>query len=245
MWGCGGNEMRLCMLAISPDVTNYATANDLIFYLVTAIRITRWGREKFTTISQTFWNTFYWIKICEFLLRLHWILSLKFELLIFQRWFKHFFEAMIVTLLTHICVTQPQWVYRYNHVFIKSKAVNTTEQGIFGISCVCKSRKNMFFRSMNYKSLGSLLWLITCKYDVELKINPTFWKFVDISVAYVNFFRRMKHLLRCQSCWCKYFIPQCFVFVPTVFIPLSPHQTSLKENIPICVVFFMCMVQWL
>ena len=51
--------------------------------------LTHWGRDKTDAISQTpFSNTFSWMKMYEFRLRFHWSLSLRFELTIFQHWFR-------------------------------------------------------------------------------------------------------------------------------------------------------------
>ena len=51
--------------------------------------LTHWGRDKMEAISQTtFSGAFPWIKIYEFRLILHWSLFLRFELTIFQHWFR-------------------------------------------------------------------------------------------------------------------------------------------------------------
>ena len=62
--------------------------------LLTAL--THWGRDKMAAISQTtLSNAFSWMKMLDFRLKFHWS-SLS--------------EPMMVRLLTHICVTRPQWV---------------------------------------------------------------------------------------------------------------------------------------
>ena len=51
--------------------------------------LTHWGRDKMAAISQTtFSNAFSWMKMYEFHLRFHWNLFLRFELTIFQHWFR-------------------------------------------------------------------------------------------------------------------------------------------------------------
>ena len=51
--------------------------------------LTHWGRDKIAAISQTiFWNTFSWMKMCEFRLRFHWSLFLRVQLTMFQHWFR-------------------------------------------------------------------------------------------------------------------------------------------------------------
>ena len=83
--------------------------------------LTHWGRDKMAAISQTtFQDAFSWMKMHEFRLRFHWSLFLRFELTIFQHWFRqwlgadqatsHYLNQWWLILLTHICVTRPQWV---------------------------------------------------------------------------------------------------------------------------------------
>ena len=66
-------------------------------------------------ILQTiFSNAFSWMKMFKFPLRFHWSLLVRVQFAIFQHWFRlgdrQLSEAMKVDLLTHICVTRPQWV---------------------------------------------------------------------------------------------------------------------------------------
>ena len=56
--------------------------------------LTHWGRDKIDAISQTtFSNAFSWMKMHEFRLRFHWSLFLRFELTIFQYWFRYWLGA--------------------------------------------------------------------------------------------------------------------------------------------------------
>ena len=51
--------------------------------------LTHWGREKIAAIWQmTLSNAFSWMKIYEFCSRFHWNVFLRFELKIFQHWFR-------------------------------------------------------------------------------------------------------------------------------------------------------------
>ena len=51
--------------------------------------LTHWGQDKMAAIFQTtFSNAFSVMKIYEFRLRFHWSLFLRFELTIFQHWFR-------------------------------------------------------------------------------------------------------------------------------------------------------------
>ena len=63
--------------------------------------LTHWGWDKMAAFSQTtLSNAFSWMKILEFRLKIHWSLFLRVSLS----------EPMMVSLLTHICVTRPKWV---------------------------------------------------------------------------------------------------------------------------------------
>ena len=69
--------------------------------------------------SRTSSNAFSWMKMKECRLVFHRSLFLSFELTTFQHWFREWLgrpgdkslsEPMMVSLLTHICATRPQWV---------------------------------------------------------------------------------------------------------------------------------------
>ena len=102
------------------------------------IMLTHWGRDQIDAISQTtFSNAFPRMKMNEFLLGFHRSLFLRFELTIpslvqIMAWRrpgdKPLSEPMMVSLLTHICVTGPQWVnslapgkfdWNFTHVIFK------------------------------------------------------------------------------------------------------------------------------
>ena len=82
--------------------------------------LTHWGQDKMAAISQTYSNAFSWMKMYEFLFKI----SLKFipkvwinnvpALVQKMAWRqpgdKPLSEPVMVGWLTHICVTQPQWV---------------------------------------------------------------------------------------------------------------------------------------
>ena len=84
------------------------------------IQATHWGRQKIDAILKTiFWNTFYWMKMYWLPLKLHCNIFLMDQLTISHHWFrwwrgrpsnKPFFEPMMIILLTHVCITRPQWV---------------------------------------------------------------------------------------------------------------------------------------
>ena len=75
--------------------------------------LTHWGRDKMAAVFQTvFSNRFSWMKIYEFRLKFHNFNNIP-ALLQIMAWRrpgdKPLSELMMVSLLTHICVTQPHW----------------------------------------------------------------------------------------------------------------------------------------
>ena len=90
--------------------------------------LTHWGRDKMAAISQTmFSNAFSWMKMYEFRLTFHWILFLRFQLTIFQHWFRYWLGAVqatshylnqrwLVYWRIYQWVTPPQWVNGMIHV---------------------------------------------------------------------------------------------------------------------------------
>ena len=108
--------------------------------------LTHWSRDKMAAISQTtIWNAFSWMKIYEFRLIFHWSLFLRVEVSVpalvqIMAWRrpgdKPLSEPMMIILLTHICVTRPQWVnggasilytyYKYTNVTFESMLQDTS-----------------------------------------------------------------------------------------------------------------------
>ena len=99
--------------------------------------LTHWGREKMDAISQTtLSNVFSWMKMIEFRLTFHWsffpksvinnIPALVQIMACGRPGDKPLSEPMMVNLLTHICVTRPQWVKHFvygslvKHAYSKS-----------------------------------------------------------------------------------------------------------------------------
>ena len=88
--------------------------------------LTHWGRHKMAAVSQTtLSNAFSWMKMLEFRLRFHWSEPkgpkgpinnnpALFQVMAWRRpGDKPLCEPMMVYLLTHICITRPQWVNVY------------------------------------------------------------------------------------------------------------------------------------
>ena len=87
--------------------------------------LTHWGRDKIDAISQTiFSNAFSWMKMLEYRLKLKFVpkglinnIPALVQIMAWRRpGDKPLSEPMMVSLLTHICVTRPHWVkdwFRY------------------------------------------------------------------------------------------------------------------------------------
>ena len=80
--------------------------------------LTYWGWDKMATnFLMTFSNAFSWMKIHEFFIRFHWSLFPIYNISTLDQIMgcclpgdKPFSETMMVSLLMHICITQPQIV---------------------------------------------------------------------------------------------------------------------------------------
>ena len=97
--------------------------------------LTHWGRDIIATISQTtFSNAFSWKEMYEFCLRFRWFFSPNVRsnnippLVPIMAWRrsgdKPLSEPMMDSILTHICVTRPQWINAI-HCFYAKCAYNT------------------------------------------------------------------------------------------------------------------------
>ena len=86
--------------------------------------LTHWGRDKMASIFQTIFSiAFSWMKMFKFRLIFHWSVFPRVQLTIFQHWpgDKPLSKPMMVSLLTHICVTRAQWLNKTN-VDMRGKA---------------------------------------------------------------------------------------------------------------------------
>ena len=115
--------MRFCgihMSAISQCIMSLLKTMHFILlpHLTGTNELTHWGWDKMDAISpKTFSSAFYWMKMYELQLKIHWSLFLRVQLTIFQQimvWHrpghKPLSEPMLVSSPTHICVTRPQCV---------------------------------------------------------------------------------------------------------------------------------------
>ena len=139
-------QAKLNETTISPIKGAFTNMNEIIgichsiinskFYIndVQPQTLTHWGRDKMDAIFQTISsNAFSWMKMYE--ICLHLVISLKFvprvwinnipALVQIMAWRrpgdKPLSEPMLASLLTHICVTWPQWV---NDILLGSYLVN-------------------------------------------------------------------------------------------------------------------------
>ena len=96
------------------------------------MELTHWGQNKMTAISQTtLSNAFSWMKMVQFLLKLHWILFIRIQLTIFQHWFRWWLGADQAT--SHYL---KQWWLDYRRIYA-SLGLNELKQSCAKPS-ICK-----------------------------------------------------------------------------------------------------------
>ena len=120
----------------------------VLFPLCPNYILTRWGQDKMAAIFQTtFSNAFSWMKIYQYRLKFHWRLSLGpinnipalVQIMAWRRaGDKSLSEPMMVSLLTHICVTRPQWVY---HPVAKRESFHEVSHRMLRENIALKIRK--------------------------------------------------------------------------------------------------------
>ena len=121
-WQCSlwTQELYICLVMASVDSFTVLHSFDSRHFAWNSVLI-HWGRDKMAAIFQTtFWNAFSWMNMYEFRLKFHWNLFLRVQLTISQHWCRwwlgpsqatsHYLNPWWYSLLTHICVTWPQWV---------------------------------------------------------------------------------------------------------------------------------------
>ena len=85
---CGwpGQEVQIWVIIVCKDEHLQGVMKQSVDSIMSLMP---WGLDKFAAISQTtFSNPFSWMKIYEFHLRFDWSLFLRFELTIYQHWFR-------------------------------------------------------------------------------------------------------------------------------------------------------------
>ena len=116
--------------------------NQELFDGSSIVSLTHWGRDKMSTIFQTtFSKAFSWKKMCQFWLKFHWnlFLFLRFQLynipalVQIMTWRrpgdKSISKPMMVSLLTHRCVTRSEWVKTY-HITRKYWGSSSKKDGL-------------------------------------------------------------------------------------------------------------------
>ena len=136
------------MLSFEKNTLEMSSAKSLPFHSARNA-LTHWGRDKMAAIFQTtFSNGFSWMKMYEFRLTFHWSLFQKgpinniptlVQITVWRRsGDKPLSEPMMVSLLTHICVTRPQLIK------CKSATYMTTAwrfwlNGVLLFLCMCRT----------------------------------------------------------------------------------------------------------
>ena len=90
--------------------------------------LTHWGRSKMAAVLQTTCSDVcLWMKSFVFRFKFHWILFPRVQLT----------EPMMIILLTHTCISRPQWVYAFKHEQNASTFYRQYFQSIFLIESFC------------------------------------------------------------------------------------------------------------
>ena len=156
--------------------------------------LTHWGRDKMDDIFQTtFSNAFSWMKIYEFRLSF----SLKFvpkgpinkipALVQIMAWRlpgdKPLSEPTLVSLLTHICVTRPQWV-------------NSLSIGrcVFGLKCL-RFRGIVVITFMSISSATVFKWMAQDPTDEKSTMDQVMAQCHQATSHYLN------------QCWARSMLP--------------------------------------
>ena len=160
---------------------------------ITLAVLTHWGRDEMGAISQTtFSNAFSWMKM----LRISIKISLKFvpkgpinnipALVQMMAWRrsgdKPLSEPMMVGLLTHICVTRPQWVNTLwpRHAIWRHGTLSTLAHVM-----VCYlTAPNRYLNQcwLNYHQKGPVSFMKAIALEMLMKIiTATHWKFAHLN----------------------------------------------------------------
>ena len=112
-------------------------------------RLTHWGRDKMAAVSQTMIsNAFSWMKMYEFHLKFHLSLFLRFQLTIFQHWFRYWLGAVQAT--SHYL---NQWWLVYWRIYA---SLSLSELGVKSCNhvkiCICTT-KNYQLNRLYYLSI--------------------------------------------------------------------------------------------
>ena len=131
--------------------------------------LTHWGRDEMDAISQTpFSNAFSWMKMLEYRLKFQWNLFLRVQLTIFQHWFRlwlgagqatsHYLNQWWSSLLTHICVSRPQWVnYSWSSISPNLKCQDRPHILPSWVSCGVSNEQKLKVTWRKAKNLGLVM----------------------------------------------------------------------------------------
>ena len=138
----------------------------------------------------TFWNAFSSMKMCELRLKFYWSLFLKYQLTIFQQWFrcrlvgaKPLSEPLMVRLSTHICVTGSQSAkWRLSTVPYRFKMI----QELFRSAT---KRYNKLHLAIRLISLSGITWVWSTfkfKHRTDISDGLLIWMHVGCSLFLID-----------------------------------------------------------
>ena len=130
--------------------------------------LTHWSRDKMAAVSQTmFSNAFSWMEMYEFRLKFHWSLFLRFQLTIFQHWFRYWLGAVQAT--SHYL---NQWWLVYWHIYV-SLNLNELRWGVKFGSQMCQKNHMRCLQTFLWSVKGYLDdWTLCSQSSLSLLLTP-------------------------------------------------------------------------
>ena len=196
--------MRLCENALDNEHGMYRT--NIVYVMIISSHSNRWvntlGRDKMVAISQaTFSTAFCWMKMYEFRINFHRSLFLRVQLTISQHWLapvmawrrsgdKPLSQPMLVSLLTHICVTRPQSVKTYCSLYwfewwlLDCLASHFTLNPVLGDATICHQVHCMRWGHRSLFMQSRILYKMACMGDVIYRL--IWMKLISMLSMYVQ-----------------------------------------------------------
>ena len=129
--------------------------------------LTHWGRDKMAAVSQTmFSNAFSWVQMYEFSLKFHWSLFLRFQLTIFQHWFRYWLGAVQAT--SHYL---NQWWLVYWRIYTSLGLNELRTDALMVISALVNTVLCLYIQHGH----GCLLWVWSLIYILLSSSSQCWW----------------------------------------------------------------------
>ena len=154
-------------------IGNKPACGQILTYVITHMHITpineltHWDWDKIAVIFQTtFSNAFSWMKIYEFHLSFHWSLFLRFQLMIFQHWFRQWLGAEQAT--SHYL---NQWWLVYWRIW--------ASLGLNDLNTSCRFFSYLIIHYKGEECVENMFWAYLCDVsqgDQHKRYSQTLWQ---------------------------------------------------------------------